>query len=95
MLQLSQKVTVYGIDKYMFCRHGKIVAIWAVCMDFVPSGERKDFFCYDVIMILQQRVRAARSPYTSSSSDTSLLVLSCPSSSARWTSSCRCSVSIK
>ena len=43
----------------MFCRLRKIVAIWAVCRDFVPLGERKDFFCNDVKKILQQRVRAA------------------------------------
>ena len=48
MLQFSQKVTVQGIDIFMLCRLRKIVGIWAVCRDFVPSGERKDFFCNDV-----------------------------------------------
>ena len=58
-IQLSQKVTVQGIDKFMFCRIGQIVAIWAVCRDFVPSGERRVSFRNDAIMILQQHVRAA------------------------------------
>ena len=57
-LTRRQKVSLDMKCIHSFSVHLHSDTIWAVCSDFVPSGERK-FFCNDVIMNLQQRVRAA------------------------------------